>query len=173
MYQQFNKYKILRTFFDEPNKKFQLRELERRTGISLPSVKQHVKDLQRYGFLKEDKEGVYTGFKSSLSDKYRMFKRNDLLIRLEECGLLTEIEERCTPNCIALYGSGVEGRDDERGDIDLFVQSKKYNINLAHYEHQLKRRISLLFESRIEQIDDKLKNTLANGIVLRGFLKVI
>jgi len=33
--------------------------------------------------------------------------------------LLKEIEERCTPNCIVLYGSGVEGRDDERGDIDI------------------------------------------------------
>ena len=173
MYQQFNRYRILRVFFDEPNKKFQLRELERKTGISLPSVKQHVENLQHYGFLKEVKEGVYKGYKSSLSDKYRMFKRNDLLIRLEECGLLTDIEERCTPNCIILYGSGVEGRDDERGDIDLFVQSKEYSINLAHYEHQLNRRVSLLFESRIEQIDDKLKNTLANGIVLRGFLKVI
>ena len=104
---------------------------------------------------------------------YRIFKRNDLLVRLEECGLLKEIEERCTPNCIVLYGSGVEGRDDERGDIDIFVQSKEKRIELEKYENELKRKISLLFEPRIERIDDKLKNTLANGVVLSGFLGVV
>ena len=173
MYQQFNRYKILRVFFDEPNIKFQLRELERKTGISLPSIIQHVESLMENGFLQEVEGGVYKGYKSSMNMIYRIFKRNDLLVRLEECGLLKEIEERCTPNCIVLYGSGVEGRDDERGDIDIFVQSKEKRIELEKYENELKRKISLLFEPGIERIDDKLKNTLANGVVLSGFLGVV
>ena len=62
MYQQFNRYKILRVFFDEPNRKFQLRELERKTGISLPSIIQHVKSLMENGFLQEVEGGVYKGY---------------------------------------------------------------------------------------------------------------
>jgi len=92
---------------------------------------------------------------------------------LEESGLIKELEDIFTPNCVVLYGSAVEGTDDERGDVDIFVQSRKKDIKLARYEKILKRKISLLFEPNIEKINDTLKNTLANGIILSGFLKVI
>jgi predicted nucleotidyltransferase len=173
LYQQFNRYKILRVFFDKPNKKFQLRELVRLTNISLPSVKNHVKSLLDEGLLNVINDGVYKSYKSYLSKEYRILKRNDLLLRLEESGLIKELEDIYTPNCIVLYGSAVEGTDDERGDVDIFVQSKKKDFKLTRYEDILKRKISLLFEPSIEKIDDTLKNSLANGIVLSGFLKVI
>jgi hypothetical protein len=173
MYQTFNRYKILRVFFDEPNRNFHLRELERITTISLPSVKHHVEILWKSGFLQKVKNGVYHSYKASLNDAYRRLKSNDLLIRLEECGLIKAIGERCTPNCIVLYGSGVEGRDDERGDIDLFIQSKEQKIDIRPYEKSLKRKISLLFEPSMDKLESGFKNTLANGLVLRGFLKVI
>ncbi|MFO7678119.1 MAG: hypothetical protein R6V50_07060 [Thermoplasmatota archaeon] len=173
MYQQFNKYKILQVFFDNPNKKFQLRELERLTRISLPSVKNHVNALLKEGVLTVKKDGVYKSYKSSLSKKYKTLKRNDLLLRLEESGLIKEIEDTFTPNCIVLYGSAIEGTDDERGDVDIFVQSKKKEFILTNYEQILNRKISILFEPDIEKINNNLKNTLTNGIVISGFLKVI
>jgi len=173
MYQQFNRYKILQVFFDEPNKKFQLREVVRLTNISLPSVKNHIKFLLDKGLLKIINNGTYKGYRSSLSKEYKILKRNDLLLRLEESDLIKELKDISTPNCIVLYGSAVEGTDDERGDVDIFVQSKKKNFNLRRYEEILKRKISLLFEPNIEKIDNTLKNSLANGIVLSGFLKVI
>ena len=173
MYQQFNRYKILRAFFNKPNKTFQLRELVRITGISLPSVKQHVEVLLKQGFLHEVKGEIYKGYRSSMNENYRIFKRNDLLVRLNDCGLIKEIEEKFTPNSIVLYGSAVDGRDDERGDVDIFVQSKVGDIELSKYENNLNRKITLLFESDMKKIDNKLKNTLANGIVLSGFLRVI
>jgi predicted nucleotidyltransferase len=173
MYQQFNRYKILRVFFDEPNKKFQLRELSRITGIALPSVKKHIEELLEQRLIKKTSGEIYEGYKSSFSNKYRILKRNDLLLRLEESKLIKEIENRCTPNCIVLYGSAVEGMDDERGDVDIFIQSIKKDVELKNYENILKRKINLLFEPYMEKIDNKLKNSLANGIVLHGFLKVI
>jgi len=173
MYQQFNRYKILRVFFDEPNKKFQLRELVRLTDISLPSVKNHVESLLKEGLLNVINEGIYKSYKSSFSKEYKVLKINDLLIRLEESGFIKELEDTFTPNCIVLYGSTVEGTDDERGDVDIFIQSKKKDFKLTRYEELLKRKISLLFEPNIEKIDNNLKNSLANGIVLSGFLKVI
>ncbi|MCK5459383.1 MAG: hypothetical protein KAI20_05790 [Thermoplasmatales archaeon] len=173
MYHQFNRYKILRAFFDEPNKKFQLRELVRLTEISLPSVKKHVEILLDQGLLKETNKGIYKGYKSSLSKNYKVLKRNDLLIRIKESGLIKELEEQLNPNCIILYGSATEGMDDERGDIDIFIQSEQKDIKLKKYEETLKRKISLLFESNIEKVNNRLKNSLANGIVLSGFFKVI
>ncbi|MCK4902792.1 MAG: hypothetical protein KAS76_05475 [Thermoplasmatales archaeon] len=173
MYQQFNRYKILQVFFDQPNIKFQLRELSRQTKISLPSVKKHVEALSELDLIQENKDGIYTGYKSSFNTSYKILKRNDILIRLEDSELIKELENICTPNCIVLYGSAVEGADDERGDVDIFVQSNKKIIELKKYENKLKRKISLLFEQDLKKIDETLKNSLANGIVLSGFLKVI
>jgi len=172
MYQQFNRYKILRAFFDEPNKKFQLRELSRLTKISLPSVKKHVEELLKLELVYEKENGIYKGYKSSLNTTYKILKRNDFLIRLRESGLIEEIEKTCTPNCIVLYGSAVEGTDDERGDVDIFVQSSKKNYELKEYESILNRKISILFEPELNKINETFINSIANGIVLSGFLKV-
>lgn len=173
MYQQYNRYKILQEFFDKPNKKFHLRELSRLTKISLPSVKTHVKELLKLNLLQVKNDDIYKGYKSSLNSTYRILKRNDFLIRLHESGLIKELEKICTPNCIVLYGSAVEGTDDERGDIDIFIQSNKKNIELKKYETLLNRRINLLFEQKLYKINETFINSLANGIVLSGFLKVI
>jgi len=102
-----------------------------------------------------------------------MLKRNDLLLRLNESGLIKEIQTMFTPNCIIIYGSAVQGTDDERGDVDLFVQSAKKDLDTSKYEKKIKRTINILYEPNIEKIDNTLKNTLSNGIVLNGFLKVI
>ena len=133
MYQQFNRYKILQVFFDQPNKKFQLRELSRITKISLPSVKKHIEILLKLDIVREKEDGIYKGYKSSLTAIYKILKRNDILIRIMESGLIKELETVYTPNCIVLYGSAVEGTDDERGDIDIFIQSKKKTINLIKF----------------------------------------
>ena len=173
MYQGFNRYKILGLFFDRPNHKFQLREIERETKISLPSVRNHVQDLLKKEFLEEVNEGVYKGYTLAENQKTRTYKRNDLLARLEETGILDEIEEKTQPNCIVLYGSAVEGRDDDRGDIDLYIQATQKKINTKKHEEKLKRKISLLFEPKPTKLSKELLNNLANGITLRGYLKVI
>ncbi len=173
MYQEWNRYRILRAFFDEPNRKWQLRQLERKVGIGLPSVKSHVEALFKEGLLKVEEGGVYRGYGASMSERFRVYKLNDLLARSRSSGLVKELEERCTPNCIVLYGSGADGRDDERGDIDIFVESEEKKIDLGRYEKELHRNISLLFEPEARKLNREFKNTLANGIVLSGFLKVL
>jgi len=173
MYQHSNRYKILQVFFDSPNKKYHLRQLSRITKISLPSVKKHVTELLKQDLVKVVNGGLYKGYKSSLSERYKLLKRNDLILRLEESGLIRELEDIFTPNCVVLYGSAIQGSDDERGDIDIFIQSQQKNIDLKKYENKLNRTINILFEPDITKMDKTFKNTLSNGIVLKGFLKVL
>jgi len=173
MYHNYTRYKILQVFFDQPNKQFQLRQLSRITTISLPSVKHHVEWLYNHHLLIKTHEGVYEGYKASLTQQYKILKRNDLLLRLETTGLIQTVENKCTPNCIILYGSAVQGTDDERGDIDIFIQSRKYQIPLTQYEQQLHRTIHLLFEPNISKINKEMKNTLANGIIVSGYYVVV
>ncbi|MFQ6061131.1 MAG: nucleotidyltransferase family protein [Thermoplasmata archaeon] len=173
MYQKWNRYRILTAFFDEANRKWQLRQLERKVGIGLPSVKNHDEALLKEGLLRVDEEGSYRGYRESMGEMYRTYKSSDLLTRLRSSGLVRELEERCAPNRIVLYGSGADGRDDERGDIDIFVESKERRIDLERYEGELHRTISLLFEPDARKLNPELRNTIANGIVLSGFLRVI
>lgn len=172
MYSGYNRYKILKLFFDSPNKKYQLRELERESGISLPSVRNHVRALKEEGFVREVENGIYNSYKLADNQRARIYKRNDLLARLEETGLIRKIENECRPNCIVLFGSAVEGKDDKRGDVDLFVQSEEKGIDLTDYERDLERDLSLLFEPDIQKLNEEIINTLINGITLRGFLEV-
>ncbi|MBU0498214.1 MAG: hypothetical protein KKC68_01185 [Candidatus Thermoplasmatota archaeon] len=173
MYQQFNRYKILEMFFNTPHKHYQLRELSRCTHISLPSIKNHVEALLNQDLIKKKRGGVYTSYIASYSPLYRLLKRNDLLLRLETSGFLRAVTEQCTPNCVVLYGSAVQGGDDERGDVDIFIQSMPQPIPLEKYEPQICRKISLLFEPDIRKLSTTLKNSLTNGIVLYGYLKVL
>jgi predicted nucleotidyltransferase len=172
MYQYFNRYRILRVFFDSPGKVFQLRELSRRTKLGLPSVRNHVACLLKDGFVREVQESVYKGFRLADSQKVRSYKRNDLLVRLDDSGLLDLLERRFRPSCIVLFGSAVEGRDDERGDIDLYVQAEGDLPDLDKYEKSLNRNISILLEPDSGKLNKELLNSLANGVTLRGFLKV-
>ncbi|MFH1055641.1 MAG: nucleotidyltransferase domain-containing protein [Candidatus Altiarchaeota archaeon] len=172
MYQDFNRYKILRVFFRSPSRVFQLRELVRYTRVSLPSTRNHVRSLEKKGFLEKVKHGVYPGYKLIDSEKTRIYKRNDLLAQIEDTGFIQKLEEKCRPTCIVLYGSAVEGRDDERGDIDIFVQSEKVKIEIGRYEKEFNRKVNLLFESDMRKLTPEFINNLANGIVLKGFLKV-
>jgi len=173
MYQSCNRYRILRAFFDSPGKIFLLRELSRLTKMGLPSVKNHVKALQKDGFLTEVNDSLYKGYRLADSQKVRIYKRNDLLARLEESGLTDMLEKKYRPDCIVLYGSAVEGRDDERGDIDIYIQAAGESPDQNKYEKALNRKISLLLEPDSGKLNKELLNNLANGITLRGFLKVI
>lgn len=173
MYQTFNRYRILQEFFDRPNKRFQLRELSRETGIGLPSVRNHVIALRDEGLVSEVEEGLYPSYKLGVNRKTRAYKRENLIIRLEDSGLLDELEKKLRPNCIVLYGSAVDGRDDERGDIDIYVQAEEGVIDLREYEKELNRKITFMYEPEIKKLNRELLNSLANGITLRGFLKVL
>jgi len=173
VYRGYSRYRVLRVFFDHPSKKFFIREVSRKTDISYPSVRNHINGLLEEGFIKKDEEGMYPRYSLGDSKKTRIYKRNDLLARLYESGLVKELEGKTRPNCIILYGSAVEGRDDERGDVDLFIQAEEKDVDLEKYEKKINRKISLLFEPEIKHLNKELLNNLVNGVTLKGYLKVV
>jgi len=72
-----------------------------------------------------------------------------------------------------LFGSYSRGEDDEGSDIDLAViNGKEAAIDLSEYERELDREINVQ-ETRLEEAGENFKTTLANGIVLTGYLEVM
>ena len=81
-------------------------------NIGLPSVINHVKKLEKYEFVKKEKKGVYESYTANNdSDKYRLYKKVDIILRLSESGLIEYLTNNTTPNAIMLFGSASRGED--------------------------------------------------------------
>jgi len=141
--------------------------------LGMPSVISHVKRLEREGLIKKEKRGVYESYISEKNGMFTIYKRNDILLRLHESGLVDFLADEFMPDAIVLFGSCARGEDIETSDVDLLVVAKEKEIDLKKYEAALKRKISLHFESKISEIPKELLNNIANGIVVYGYLTVL
>lgn len=174
MLENYNRYRILQEFFKEPTKKHQLRELSRATDISLPSVKEHVEKLQERGFVEKIEEGVYPGYEASRDEEFRLYKKLDLERRLHRSGLVDHLnEELSRPDAIVLFGSAANGEDIEESDIDILVVCGEREVDLTEFEEKFGRKINLQFMDEGElKKNEELANSIANGVVLSGYLVI-
>ena len=172
MLQNYTTYRVLRLFFDQPTKGFQLREITRMLKLGMPSVKLHTDRLEKEEFVKREKKGTYASYKASGNEKFMLYKKTDMLLRLHESGLVEFLADEMSPNAIVLFGSASRGEDIERSDIDLLVIAKEKDIDLERFEKRLKRRINILFEPNLKNMPKELLNNILNGVVIHGYLEV-
>lgn len=172
MIQKYTTYKILQLFFDYPSKSFQLREICRLVNLGMPSVKLHIERLEKSGLVTKQKTGVYSSYKASRNDYFRLYRRVDVQLRLHETGLIDFLTDKLSPNAIVLFGSAARGEDLETSDVDLFVIAGEKDVNLKEYETKIKRKIHIMFGTEARKIPKELLNNIINGIVIYGYLKV-
>ena len=163
--------KIVELFLRESLKEFHLREIERKTKIGLPSVKKYIEFLLKKGLIRKEKQGMYFCYGANReSREFKLLKRFYVLVNLDF--VVKKISSELRPNVIILFGSASKGEDTEKGDIDIFVQSKRKVFDFRKIEKKLNRKINILFEPNILKIKNGLFNNILNGIVLEGFLEV-
>lgn len=176
MLQNYNKWKVLQVFFDEPLAEggFQLREISRKIKLAPPSVKKYLTELKKENLIVEKRNRIqsYPIYIANRDDnEYKFYRKIDLLNRINNSGLLQELEH-FLPSVIILFGSASRGEDTEYSDIDIFVGTKERRINLNKYKSKLNREINLFFEPKFSKLSSELKNNLLNGLVLYGYVKV-
>ena len=177
MLQKCTIFKIVRVFFDDPEKEFSLAEIKRRTNISATSIILHLRNLikEQIVYKKNKKFGKrqYPFYKANFENKrYKNYKVISILENLENSGLVEYIKDNCIPNCIVLFGSASKGEDTKESDIDLYVEAKEKVLNLKNYEKLIGRKIQLHFKEDFNKYAKELKNNIINGIVLVGYLEV-
>lgn len=162
---------VAELFFLKPRKVRHLRELSRESGLSVSTVSSAVDELKKRGLLRVEKD-VTKEIQATRNQKFRDLKRAYNLRRLAETGVLDAVEKEHRPDAIVLFGSYSRGEDDETSDVDLAaINGKEATLDLSTYEQELGRDINVQ-EVRLEGAGENFKTTLANGIVLRGYLEV-
>jgi len=178
MLQNYNKWSVLKIFFNDPYPKgdgFQLREISRKVKLSTPSVKKYLSELVKEELIIKSKHRIhdYPLYAANRdNERFLFLKKIDNLMSLEESGLLEFLENACTPDAIILFGSASRGEDTKVSDIDLFLMCNETSVDLSEYEKNLDRKINLLFAENFHSLSKELRNNILNGMILKGYLKV-
>lgn len=158
--------RILKVFYEYPNRSFTVRELEKITKIPRATAHRTLIALK--------KEGIIT--KDNKAETNILFKTKKTRYYIEEIiksGLVGELIKVLNPSCIILFGSIRRGDSVKESDIDLFVESSiKKDFNIKRYEKIMGHKIQLFIESDIHNLQPNLFNNVINGIVLYGGLKL-
>lgn len=168
-----NSYKILELFIVFPAKDFSVRGIARKLKLSHATVLKYIDDLLELNLIKKKEETLYpTFYANTENQKYKFYKKNYLIFKITESGLIDFIQKQILPSSIILFGSGAKATFTEKSDIDIFVEAKGLKLDISKYEKKLNRKINILFESNINNLSKELRNNIINGIILYGFIKI-
>ncbi|MBI4447994.1 nucleotidyltransferase domain-containing protein [Candidatus Woesearchaeota archaeon] len=154
-------------------KDFSVRGIARHLELSHATVIKYIADLEKLRFIKKKEATLYpTYFANTESQKYKFYKKNWLVFKINESGLISYIQKEALPSSIILFGSGAKATFTEKSDIDIFVEAKEVSLGLTKHEKKLNHKINLIFESNINNLSKELRNNIINGVVLYGFIKI-
>jgi DNA-binding transcriptional ArsR family regulator len=167
---------ILRIFFEDPSKEFNVREIARILKVSPTTASKELKELAKRNFLKERKERIFILYKANLeSDDYRDLKLYYNIRKLRESGLIDALNRFYLKPTIILFGSAAHGLDTETSDFDLIIISEKTdNFDTKKFEEKINRKLQLMMVRSIKELKNEyLINSALNGIVIQGNVKWI
>ncbi len=168
---------ILKSFFEEPIREFNVREMARIIRISPATASKDLKSLMKSGILKGRKERTATLYRANLeSDLYRDLKVFYNVRKIRESGLLEALDSFYLKPAVVLFGSAAFGMDTETSDFDLVVVSEntKEFRDLKNFEQRIKREIQLFVVNEIKDLrNGHLINNVLNGVVIQGRIKWI
>lgn len=159
--------RILDLLYDYPTTQFNQRELAEKLKASptavakaLPALKESIKVEKSYPL----RISLRTGFENE--------KRISNLRKIHDSGLATHLFESYPGCTLVLFGSYSRGEDTERSDIDIaIVGAEDDNTSLEKYERTLNRTINLQYFPDWN-ISGNLKESIINGIVLKGYIEL-
>jgi predicted nucleotidyltransferase len=164
---------IIELFFEHPNKEFQIRGIAKSLKFPKSNVEREIANLIGQGIVIKRKGNVFPYFIADESNQfYKFHKREYVLKKILQSGLVDYLEENLRPKCIILFGSFAKAEYTDASDIDLFVQSEDSKINLDIFEKRLKHKINILFETNLNKLSPELFNNILNGNILKGFIKI-
>lgn len=173
----FKELNILKVFFEEPAREFNVREIARILKIAPATASKDLKLLLGKGILRERKERILNLYRADMENSlYADLKLFYNVRKIKESGLLDSLNKFYLKPAIALFGSAATGLDTEISDFDILVVSEKTKEfpELKKFEKTIKRRVQIFAVRDIKDLkNEHLINNIMNGIVLQGRIKWI
>jgi predicted nucleotidyltransferase len=169
-------YKVLREFFENPLKKFSLKEVSKLSGIAHTSVKNELEKLIKQKLILKEVEikgkRKFPLYFSNVNEQFLELKKMHNEYQIKQSGLIEYLRLKVMPDLIILFGSFSRGEDTKESDIDLFIQSKQKEIELNKFEKILHHKINLIFKPNINLLKKEFLNNLLNGTILYGIVEI-
>ena len=130
--------------------------------------------MKKEDLLVSKKEKITEEVKPAFNDKFYLIKKIYNIYFLYNNGLINYLKNFYEePKAIILFGSYSKGLDTEKSDIDICILTNKKDMpDLTDFEKKLNRKINLV-NSDVNSMGKEFKNSLANGIVLEGYIQLI
>ncbi|MFT4312068.1 MAG: nucleotidyltransferase domain-containing protein [Candidatus Woesearchaeota archaeon] len=165
----------LELFFIDPMRVYSARELAKNANMSHITI---AKQIQKYDFIKREKNGPYLGFKAKIVPEFLRMRFFYNYQKIFKSGLIDFLNSHFDYPTMILFGSYAKAENVRNSDIDICIISQVENEpNLKKFETKLGLPIQLFIKSKSKLHDLKkdnphLLNSICNGIVLQGELEV-
>lgn len=173
----FKELNIMKLFFEEPTREFNVREVARLLEISPATASKELKAFVKKGLLKERKERILNLYKADLeSDLYKDLKIYYNTRKIKDTKLIDSLNKFYLKPAIVMFGSCASGIDTETSDFDLLLISEKTKefSDIKKFENKLNRKLQLFVVKNIKDLkNEHLINNVLNGIVIQGKVKWI
>ena len=175
-------FSIAEAIFNYPHRSFHIRELTKTSSCSTTAIVDGANILENYKIIKIEENNITKNIKADLdSDAYYHYKLIFNLYRLMRYSIVDNLKDYFNnPECIVVFGSFAKGEDVENSDIDILIisssekpKSKNFDDFINIFRKEFNRDINIIVLKSLEKAVDSFKNSISNGIVLHGYLKVI
>lgn len=147
---------VLALLFEQPERRFFLRELSRLTGISPGALQHELGRLEKAELIKRARDGNRVTYRANTS--HPVFPELQSIVH-KTCGIPSLIKAALSPlekeiTFAAIYGSMAKGTDHARSDVDLLIVGSlgfdRATDALAPVEGKIGREIGLRVFTREE-----------------------
>ena len=167
---------ILRFIFMNTGKKLNQRAISTALKVSPTAVANSIKNLEKTSLLDIRKDKISQTFEISLNlenNKVFFMKRVENLRMIYDSGLAELLFDEFPGATIILFGSYSFGEDTYNSDIDIaIIGAKEKEIKPNQFEKVFDKKIILQFYDSFEKIHKNLKESILNGIILKGSVKL-
>lgn len=167
---------ILKYLFRNTGKKVNQRAIALELKVSPTAISNSIKSLEKTDLLEIKKDKASQTFEIGLNLQNPLVffkKRVENLNSIYESGLAELLFEKFPGSTIILFGSYSFGEDTYASDVDIaIIGANEKNQDLSKFEKELNRKIILQFYEDFNGIHKNLKESILNGIVLKGSVKL-
>ncbi len=164
---------IMEFLFRNPTTAFMGKEIANKVKFSQTAVAKSIYRLSKIGLVIREKK-ILLSIKLNRDDK-DLFELKKIynLKSIYSSGLMNKLSKDLPGSAIILFGSYSSGEDTEESDIDIaIIGYNKRKMDLGKFENKLQRKIQLHFFNDLGKIDKNLRESIINGITLKGSITI-